>query len=134
MRELWHEIAYVEFTGNVTTVSHTEAAPLDVVSSGALTYVSYPIIVEFYAPLIDNINGLSLWDASTDLGRLKPSTAAGTQSSITVSKRLTPTAASHTYKVRTWFNGTTNGSVFAGAGGAGATMPGYIRVWQKGGA
>jgi hypothetical protein len=135
MRELWHEVAYVEFTTTASTTTHTEAAPLDVVSSGALTYVANPIIVEFFGPLYsigNNVGALNLWDGSTDLGRLN-GLNQNFSYAVHLRRRLTPTAASHTYKVVLWTTGAAATSVLAGAGGAGVAMPGYIRILQKGG-
>jgi hypothetical protein len=143
MRELWHEKAYVEFTSTVTaTVAvHTEASPLDVVSSGAITYAALPTIVEFFCADVSfgagnsGPAGFSLWDA-TDLGRIAGASTVNRDASgpLHVYRRFTPTAASHTYKIRIWATaGTAYASAIAGASGAGVTMPGYIRVWQRGG-
>lgn len=135
MRELWHEVAYTEFTANVvSSAANTEGSPLDVVSSGAVTYAAIPAIIEFYCPGYSQTGqgALSLWDASTDLGRLTTATPSNyITPGLHVVRRLTPTAASHTYKVRGWGNGT--GTCYAGAGGTATHMPGFIRVLVKGG-
>jgi hypothetical protein len=137
MKELWHQIAYTEFTGNVS--STTTVA--DVVSSGAITYSAFPIIIEFSSPAVDpganQTLSLSLWDGVIDLGIIAqistPTNASsGASSSVYESRQLTPSAASHTYKVRTT-NSAGTGTVKAGAGGAGVLMPGFIRIWQRGG-
>lgn len=133
MGELWHEVAYVEFAANVSAAAGSEVAPVDVVSSGAITYVANPIIVEFFSPAVTLPGGsLSLWDGATDLGRLNDTSSSIDliTAAVTVSRRLTPTAAAHTYKIRCWGGG----SVGAGAGGVGTRAPGYIRILQKGGA
>jgi hypothetical protein len=134
-REYWHEVAYVEFTANVgiTNGVHTEIAPVDIVSSGALTYVANPILIEFWCPgyVAGGTGALNLWDGATDLGRLNDNVNVQMYPYKAV-RRLTPTAASHTYKLRGWANGG-NGTVVAGAGGAGVLMPGFIRILQKGG-
>jgi hypothetical protein len=140
-RELWHRVAYVEFTTPViaTGGTHTEAAPIDIVSAGAITFTAEPIEIVFSAPLWDSntggaSSGISLWDG-TDLGRLAYAITGGNQTAgLRVSRFLTPTAASHTYKARAWRTaGGANATVHAGAGGAGTLMPGYIAIWQKGG-
>jgi hypothetical protein len=134
MRELWHEIAYVEFTADVSTAAATEAAPLDVVSSGAITYVANPIMIEFWTPgvTINGTGGINLWDASTDLGRWDHAISAAGHA-LHLLRRLTPTAASHTYKVRLWTTGGATNTIRGGAGGAGVNVPGFIRILQKGG-
>jgi hypothetical protein len=137
MKEVWRRLAYVEFTSDVTAGAATEAAPLDVVSAGAITYTAEPIKIEGGAPRVTEGGGggsfgVSLWDG-TDLGRVWYSNgSAGHDASfITNPRYLTPTAAAHTYKLRCWGNGLV---IRAGAGGVGVMMPGYIAVWQKGGA
>lgn len=147
MRELWHEVAYVEFTSTVTATAgtHTEASPLDIVSSGAITYEANPIIVEFYVGTASfagngttDSSGISLWDGSTDLGRMFAEVSTmqtSFEGPLNLFRRLTPTAASHTYKFRIWatsISSAASGKVAAGAGGTGTLMPGYIRVLQKG--
>jgi hypothetical protein len=133
LRELWHRVARVEFTADVTTTTATEASPLDVVSSGAITYSAYPTLVRVGMPrlLIPANGGLSLWDASTDMGRLAFNniTMAGV-----LEAAFTPTAASHTYKARIWTSGGATATASAGAGGVGVLRPGWIEVWVKGGA
>jgi hypothetical protein len=47
--------------------------------------------------------------------------------SIMAKRRLTPSAASHTYSVRGW-RATANITLTAGAGGSGVKVPGYIKV------
>jgi len=133
MKELWHEVAYVEFVSNVTA-NVAETTPVDIVSSGAITYAALPTIIEFYACtcIFNGAGGINLWDGSTDLGRMFAVTAAITQVPVFIARRLTPTAASHTYKARLWETSGT-ATVTAGAGAAGTNMPGYIRVWQRGG-
>lgn len=138
MRELWHEVAYVEYTSNVSITSAVSTAPQDIVSSGAITYVAAPIIVEFFAPHIltppNNALKLMLWDDTTDLATIGDVGAVNELYAAPVSafRRLTPTAASHTYKVRAYMSAGT-GTVEGGAGGVNTLAPGYIRVLQRGG-
>lgn len=136
MKEVWREVAYVEVTSNVS-VPGSEAAPTDVVSSGAITYAATPILIEFFCPdVAANTNAstwVSLWDDTADRGRLFKVSADANghgDSGIYAARRLTPTAASHTYKIRGW----NAGIIQAGAGGVGTLLPGFIRIQQKGGA
>jgi hypothetical protein len=56
-----------------------------------------------------------------------PSSAVGVGTGVTLQRRLTPTAAAHTYSVRgTVASGT--GIAVGGAGGAGNYAPGFIRI------
>jgi hypothetical protein len=137
MREVWREIAYVEFTSGVTLASGSDS---DIVSSGAITYTAEPILIEFFSPSVlvpDATSGeLRLFDGATNLGTLATvQTQDATSGSLVfpahLGRRLTPTAASHTYKIA---GRGASVVVGAGAGGAGVTMPGYIRILQKGSA
>ena len=47
LRELWHELNYTEFTASVSVTATTEATANTIVSSGAITYVAQPILIEF---------------------------------------------------------------------------------------
>ena len=139
MKELWHEVAYVEFAADVSVTSaHTELSPVDVVSAGALTYDALPTLIEFYVERLDTVGttvaALSLWDGSTDLGRIGEFGAAAIATPLHLPRRLTPSAASHTYKVRGWLQtGANTCTLRAGAGGVGTRLPGFIRVLQRGG-
>jgi hypothetical protein len=130
MRELWHEIAYVEFTSNVVVSGVAEATPTDIVSSGAVTYTAAPIILEFWCYSATHSVNISLWDGATQVTRWR-FMEVSVDSSVPyhLVRRLTPTAASHTYKARAWSTGT----IYAGAGGVGVNPPGFMRVLQRGG-
>jgi hypothetical protein len=124
------DLAYVEFTTDVT-VSGTEGAPTDVVSSGELILDGRPVWVEFNAyGLLTSATAadavvINLWDGATDLGRwalaVTPA-AAAMAVPVHARRRITPAVGSHTYKVRAW-KATNNGTVRATG-----TFPGYIRV------
>ncbi len=126
------ELAYVEFTSNVTVSASSAASPTDVVSSGAITYAATRICIEFFAPIVEPSSGdfinLTLWDASTQLGDLTSVSLSSTRDvPVMVRRFLTPTAASHTYRIRA-YRFTNNGTIYGNAGTANTYMPGYIRV------
>lgn len=127
-----HEIAYVEFTGTVSSTTATEAAPLDVVSAGSVTFDGTPVVVEFFCEQIENVgainNGFNLWEDATDRGRLFDSNAQAVNTGGTFKRRYTPSAGAHTLKVRLWTSGASTFQLSAGAGGVGARMPGFIRI------
>lgn len=134
----WLEVlAYVEFQANVSVTATTAATAVTVVSSGALTYEAAPIEIEVYAPQVDSAAVLgadvrcSLWDSTTDLGQIgvpvQAPAAQITTAAFYVKRRLTPSAASHTYIWKAWRSGG-NGTIYGGAGGAGVSMPGFIQV------
>lgn len=130
------EIAYVEFTSTVS-ITGSEASPTDVVSAGAESFDgSTRVKIEFYAPAVASTGSaqqtiLSLWDSTTDLGRVfQCGNLSGTQVfGCYVVRYLTPSNASHTYKIRGFREGGTGtANVQANTGGTGLQMPGFIRL------
>jgi len=130
-------LAYVEFTGGVTVSSTSEAAPDEVVSSGTLDYNGTRICIEFSAVEMEtgattgSFTICNLWDASTDLGRIalveNTGTATVVGAPVCVRRYLSPSVGSHTYRIRAW-RVNSNGTISAGAGGVGISLPGFIRV------
>lgn len=127
-----YELAYQEFTSNVSITSGDGDNPTDVVSSGAVTYDGTRVCIEFFAVIVEPANAdfisICLWDASTRMGEMAEVALSGTRDVTVLARRyLTPSAASHTYRIRA-FRNAGNGTLYAGAGGSGQHMPGYIRV------
>lgn len=132
------ELDYVETTSNTSVTATSEGTANTVVTGNSVAYDGSTIIlVEFsaYAMRAD-INAaartltLVLTDGGTALGwlgEIDTSVSASVIAPVRVSRRLTPTAASHTYDVRAYVNAGT-GVVYAGAGGSGAAMPAYLRI------
>lgn len=132
MRELWHEIAYAEWIGQILTTNI-------VVDTGAQTYTAVPIFIEFFAPAANS--GASdaitvrLYDGATQLGVL--ARVGLSDVSVFAARRLTPTAGSHQYlvKVHGGSAGNGQGGVSGGTIGTSAStayVPGFIRIMQKG--
>jgi hypothetical protein len=133
------ELYYAERTTALTLSSTSSTSPDDVMAGAALTYAATPIVIEFYAPAYQtpstaaghNCN-ITLWDGATDLGLIAkvvgPGNSVGTtQTPIYVVRKLTPTAGSHTYKIRAYFANTA-GTFNFGAGGVGNFLPGFLRI------
>lgn len=131
-------VAYVEITSNVSVVSVSEAAPTAVVSAGAQSFDGVSLYtLEFYcegvlAPATAQRGCIiSLWDASTNLGRwgaFQTPAAASGLSTVFARRYLTPSAGSHTYQAQAWCTPDGSGTIFAGSGGSGTSVPAYIRV------
>jgi len=134
-----YEFDYAQITSAATINQDAEASATTVVTGGAVTYDGSTIVqVEFFAPVItpnataaDNLN-LWLFDGSSSIGLLGQYTAATSATYRTpafVSRRLTPSNASHTYSIRATVTAAARtGTVQAGAGGAGAYMPAFMRI------
>jgi hypothetical protein len=139
MREMWHEKAYVQFTADVGVASIDPAAPTLVVSSGTLTYEAVPHEIEFFSPYVQvnplGTANLALWDDTVDMGLLgkhgDPTTTDISPAFLT--RKLFPTAGSHTFKVMVYASAVGGYTVGAGAGGTNTALPGYIRIMAKGG-
>lgn len=132
------EVAYVEFTSNVSPTATSAATADAVVSAGSVTYAAVPHIITFFAPQFQAPTGgagrqtiLELYIDTAASGIIGVVRADGTATAHgaagTFMRRLTPSAGAHTYEIRAWVSAGT-GLVGAGAGGAGVGLPGFIRV------
>jgi hypothetical protein len=134
-----HELAYVEFNANVTVTATTAAGANTVVSAGSVVFDGTPVWVEFFAiaaqlpATAGAAMAIDLWNDSTDLGILGDITtpaAVASGPSVLLRRKVTPTAAAHTFSVRAWMaaGGAITGTVVAGGGGASVALPGFIRI------
>lgn len=123
------ELAYGEITANVSITGTTSAAATTVVSSGAVTYDGTAVVIEFFtndAVRGTSYVGLVLYDGATELGILGYASLT-TGQAVMVRRKLTPSAASHTYQIKAYVDAGA-GTVRAGTGAAGANMPAFCRV------
>jgi hypothetical protein len=132
------DIAYVENGVSVTVNATAQATPNDVVSAGAKTYdgstrvrIEYFCTAAFPAAVAGGRIRVHLWDASTDLGLwaqiLVPS-SGNMMTPILLYRYLTPSAGSHTYRVRAWRD-SGNGTLVADT-----NFPMFIRISKVGAA
>ncbi len=129
------EIAYQEFTADVSITATAVGSANQIVSAGAATYEAAPILIEFWAARYTapaTTTQFVLRDGTTVLGTFTQTVSNQNQMPIYFARRLTPTAASHTYNVAAWNSAAGTGTVKAGSGGtagdASTFLPGYIRV------
>ena len=132
------EFDYVSFTSAVTPTATSEATANTVVTGSAVAYDgSTAVWVEFFSESARPDTGgatrtlvFSLYDGSSSIGLLGGMTAgvaADTGKPVLLRRRITPSAATHTYSIRAHVSAGT-GYVGAGAGGSGNLVPGYIRI------
>lgn len=126
------EYAHNEFTANTTITATTEAGAQQVRDASAVTFDgATAAIIEFFAPYIANpaaaVMLLALYDGAASIGIFAQTALGGNGMPMLLRRRLTPSATSHTYSVRAWVS-SGSGTVFAGAGGAGLMVPGYLRI------
>lgn len=136
-----YEFDYVEKTTSTSITATTEGAATTVVTATAVAYDGSTIIlVEFYAHEVEPPAGnhnitLVLYDdtggGAASIGKVGPFTSPdgtnlGRHLGAILHRRLTPSAATHTYSIRAYVDSGT-GSVAAGAGGSGNSMPAFIR-------
>lgn len=141
------ELDYAEITSPVTITGTTDATATTCITGAAVAYDgSTRIHIEFVAPygtLQCNASGqqnliVVLYDGSSSLGRIAMMEAdaaagAGQEAAcpLTGVMFLTPSNASHTYSIRAWkTTGSATASVGAGAGGATAYVPAFMRITE----
>lgn len=133
------ELTYNEFTSNATITATTEATANTVVTASAVAFDgSTVVMIEFYAFSIRPDTGaagrnisLYLYDGSSSIGRIglfSAPSGGNDNKAVFVTRRLTPSNATHTYSIRAAISAGTSGLISAGAGGSGADMPGYVRI------
>ena len=130
------EVNYTEFTADVSITATTVGTANQIVSSGAITYTADPILIEFFCGRFNapaNPVQVILRDGTTVLGTITQIAANATVTPFYAPpRRLTPTAASHTYNVAAWVTTSGTGTVKAGTGGtagdATTYLPGWIRI------
>jgi len=131
------ELAYVEFTADVSVVATTAAGATTIVTAAAVTFDgSTAVWVEFQAARVETSSVtaipsiIDLWDGASDLGILGSVLNATNAIATPFSRarRLTPSSGSHTFSVRGWQPSGGPYVIRAGAGGAGVNLPGHIRI------
>jgi microcystin-dependent protein len=122
--------SYTEFVANVPITGTTEATANQVVAAPAFTFDGATLVeVTFSAPSqVGGANWMqfALYDGAASIGIMVSNdgtTIGGTRYDF---RRFTPSAASHTFSIRGYTD--TTGTVYAGAGGLGVKMPGWIKL------
>jgi hypothetical protein len=131
------EVAYAEFTADVSVTATTVGTANQIVSAGAVTFEAVPHMIEVWISRIDagtQTHFVILRDVTTVLGTLTWIPLSTVASGVHLMRRITPTAASHTYNVAGWNNAASTTTVQSGTGGAAgdaaAALPGFIRIWR----
>jgi hypothetical protein len=131
------EVNYTQYTADVTLNTTTVGTAVQIVTSGAITYEAVPHVIEFFCPALRSSTGqcfLILRDSTTVLGTIMREVASGDPGEIKASRRLTPTAASHSYNIAGWLSAAGSWVASGGSGGTagdGSTyLPGFIRIWR----
>ena len=126
------EMAYAEITTSVTATVVAEASAPTVVTAPAVICDGVtPIVVDFFSEAVSCGTGaqtlLSLFMDGASLGWIGQVIAPGQYVPVRSTRRLTPSAGSHTFSVRAYAFIAT-GTVVAGPGGVGVATPAFIRV------
>ena len=126
-----YEFTYAEVTSGGNITATVEGSADTIVTAGAVAFDgSTVVVIEFFAMGVLSAAGettyLVLFDGASSIGYIGQGMVA-LNPSMMVRRRLTPTAATHTYSMRAIVTGGT-GTWTAGAGGVGANSPAYIRI------
>lgn len=132
-----YEIDYAEITSAVTVTGLSEAAATTVVTGAARDYDGVTeVLIAFQSPYArpDTVGGFirfALFEDGVSLGLIGLASGTDTDDDlynpISLERRLTPSAGTHTYEVRAFVN-TGSGQVAAGAGGVGNYVPAFLRI------
>lgn len=136
------ELAYVQATAAHNITATAAGAATTVLTAPALTLDgATPILIAGFFPAIAcptvaaSATVIDLYDGGTIVGRFITITnPVATQLSITAvgEYALTPSAGSHTYSLRAWATSTSGTPrIEAGAGGAGAYQPMFLRIFKR---
>jgi len=134
---LVHELVYAQTVTAVGMVGVTAPTAVTLVAGPATTFDGAPVMVEFYAAQAQCGAGagtailFNLWDGGSDLGyygQIINVAASILTVPVFLSRRLTPSAGSHTYIAKAWVPAGSGGSVGAGPGGINALPPMFLRV------
>lgn len=137
-----YEFDYAQITASGSPTATVEASSDTIITGHAVTYDgSTVVMVEFYCPDArpnDSAGAwvvVSLFEGATQLGRMcwmsLPTALAATVASqrqpLVGRFRLTPSAAAHTYHIKSHVS-TGTGYIGAGAGGTGTLVPAFMRI------
>jgi len=133
-----YEIDYVQVTSSVNITATSEATADTAVTGSAIAYDgSTVVMIEFYCASFTPDAGAAgrylqvwLYDGSGSIGEIgfvQTPAAAAMYGTLLGRRRLTPSAATHTYSIRGSVNAGT-GTLACGTGGSGTILPMYIRI------
>lgn len=129
LRPPGYEFAYTEFTGTVSVTAVSEGTANQAVAASAVTFDGSTVVVlEFWCPYVLIGGGspsIEFFDGSTGIGGIL--TLSANAVGFSLKKRITPSAAAHTYSVKGWTTAGT-ATIGAGTGAAAAALPGFIRI------
>lgn len=134
-----HPFDYAEITSDASITATAEGSADNVVSGNSVTYDgSTVVVIEFFSPRVIPATGtvgrgvfFVLYDGASSIGLFgavrTPATGTAHNAPVRLARRLTPSAAAHTYHIKAFVDAGT-GTVTANTGGSGAYMPAYIRI------
>lgn len=122
------ELDYVQMTSDLT-VNGSSGSPNTVLTGNAVTYDgTTAVYVDFFTPaLVPGSAALivEVYEDSTLLGRVMQTGPASGQHPAFGSIRRTPSSGSHTFTIKAWKNGGTDGTISAASG---TYAPAFMRV------
>lgn len=129
------EVGYAEITAAASTTATTVGTAVQILTLGAITYENAPHMIEVYIPRVSPAAAqtfIILRDGTTVIGTLGSISASASGLPLLMRRRLTPSAASHSYNVAAWLSAAGTTSFSAGSGGTAGDgtsyLPAYIRA------
>lgn len=131
------ELDYAERTTNLSVTATSEATADTIVTGAAVAYDgATTVMIDFSADSIEPSAGAGryiavvLYDGASSIGELFVARQGSTGTHdfpVYGRRRLTPSAATHTYSARAWVS-TGTGLVSAGTGGSATAAPALLRI------
>lgn len=131
------EIVYTEKTSNTNITATTEGTATTIITASAFIADGVSAyVIDFFCEFLQlaaasNTTKLWLYQDGSSIGQMGTHRFGSVPDvdgwSVFVSRRLVPTAASHTYSIRGSVDSGT-AIVTAGAGGSATAMPAFIRI------
>lgn len=128
------QLDYVEYVGDRSITATSAATANDVVVGNAVAYDGVTkVYIEFFARFAAPGSTtayliVNLWDGNTDLGRIDQMqvNAIANGGPLYGAVQFTPSAGSHTYKVKAWMSAAATGNIYGNATDPG--VPIFMRI------
>jgi len=131
------ELGYAQRTANLNITATTEATAQEVVAAPAIVFDGTAVYIEFFAPLMqlpaaaNAFMDCALFQDGGSIGLISRCGNSGSASMITpvsLKRRISPSAGSHVFSIRSYVSTGTGAFTTAAGGAPGSVQPVFIRI------